>query len=425
MHALRARAVAAAAAAAAAALGGGGVVVMMAAEEREPVKPPLKLLSGSAHPKLAAQIAEQLGVPLGLCATSRFNDGEVSIRLDESVRGADVFIIQPTCSPVNDSLMELLLMVSTARRSSASTITAVVPYFGYKRSVGRPLTKLGGHEQGYDTPVAASEVATMLEVMGVDRVITVEFYPPGHGQTDGFFKEPNTTIDNLEVTDVAVKHFCSKQYERPLVIISPNPEFVQKAHDFARGMRDYAVRFGRPLEVRVALALKPSSASDRMYGSSGNLEILGDVEGCDVVIVDDVIDTGRTLRTTSRRLKECGAERIFVFATHGLFNGDCLRMLDGCAIDEIVVTDTIPAFEANENMPTEKVVRLGVATRLAQAISDVYQRRSIQYLSYREDTDIGRYYGQDSQIDVADVEEDADRVVELGEEEGEGATAQA
>jgi ribose-phosphate pyrophosphokinase len=265
----------------------------------------------------------------------------------------------------------------------------------------------------------------MLEVMGVDRVITVEFYPPGHGQTDGFFKEPNTTIDNLEVTDVAVKHFCSKQYERPLVIISPNPEFVQKAHDFARGMRDSAVRFGRPLEVRVALALKPSSASDRMYGSSGNLEILGDVEGCDVVIVDDVIDTGRTLRTTSRRLKECGAERIFVFATHGLFNGDCLRMLDGCAIDEIVVTDTIPAFEANENMPTEKVVRLGVATRLAQAISDVYQRRSIQYLSYREDTDIGRYYGQDSQIDVADVEEDADRVVELGEEEGEGATAQA
>jgi ribose-phosphate pyrophosphokinase len=387
-------------------------------EYTEEPRPPLKIFSGSAHPKLASQVAEHLGVPLGLSVTSRFNDGEVNIKFNESIRGADVFIVQPTCSPVNDSLMELLLMVSAARRSSAATITAVIPYFGYKRSVGRPHAMLGGHQQGYETPVSAADIATMLELMGVHRVITVEFYPPGHGQTDGFFRDSRSTIDNIEVTDVGVRHFSSKVYTRPLVVISPNPQFVQKAHDFALGMRDAAKRFGRPLEVRVALALKPKTAAGVKFGEAGNMQILGDVSGCDVVIVDDTIDTGKTLRKTTRQLRDDGAERIFVFATHGLFNGDCLRLLDGTAIEEIVVTDSIPISPSHETQPMGKVVRLGMAERLANVIESVYEETSIHsFQAYREDTDMGRYSGQDSQ--APEDRDDGDGGEEEEEEEEE------
>ena len=259
----------------------------------------MKLVSGSANKPLAEEIAARLGVPLSPAKVRRFNDGEVNIQLCDSVRGANVYILQPTCPPVNDHLVELLLLVSAARRASAATVTAVVPYYGYARQDRKDRSRV---------PISAADVARMMEAMGVDRVVCVDLHC---AQIQGFFG-PRTPVDNLFAAPIAVTYFNMKDLVKP-VVVSPDAGGVARAKAFMEG-------FGRlpdPPQVSLAVILKQRAEA----GVVGTMHLVGSVEGCDCVIVDDMIDTAGTLTAAANELRAFGARRVFAFATHGLSAG--------------------------------------------------------------------------------------------------------
>lgn len=308
----------------------------------------LKLFGGRANSELARRISEYLGIPLGTCKISPFLDGEILIKLEEDVRGRDLFIIQPTCPPVNENLMELLVFIDCARRASAERITAVIPYFGYARQDRK--------DEGR-TPITAKLVANLIATAGADRVLTVDLHA---GQIQGFFDIP---VDNLHAEPVLSRYWVEKELEN-LVLVSPDVGNVKRA-------RVYSQRLGGELAI---------INKRRLSGQTVEVgEIIGSVEGKTVLMMDDMISTGGTISEAAKLCKERGAERVFVGATHAVLCGPAVERLAAAPIDEIVVTDTIP-LAARQTEGLENLRIKSVANLIGEAIHRIHNDESVSNL---------------------------------------------
>jgi len=310
----------------------------------------MQLITGNANPELAEEISARLGVPLTSAKIGRFDDGEVSIQILQNVRNSDLFIIQPTCPPVNDNLMELLLMASAVRRSAASRVTAVVPYYGYARQDRKERSRV---------PISAADVAKLMEAVVIDRVCCVDLHC---GQIQGFFG-PRTPVDNLWATPIAISYFMTRNLQN-IAVVSPDAGGVARAKMFREGLEAQGLR------ASLAMIIKQRV---------GEPELVGQVEGCDCIIVDDMIDTADTLCAAANELVSLGAHRIFAFATHGLFSGSAADALEACPIEELVVANTIP-LPPEVNRTTRKVRQVSVGKLLAQAIKCIHTGDSVSGL---------------------------------------------
>lgn len=308
--------------------------------------PDIKLFAGNATPGLAKKIADRLFCKLGDAEVGVFSDGEISVQINENVRGADVFIIQSTCAPTNDNLMELIVMVDALRRASAGRITAVIPYFGYARQDRRVRSAR--------VPITAKVVADFLSSVGVDRVLTCDLHAE---QIQGFFDVP---VDNVFGSPVLLEDMLEKKLENP-VVVSPDIGGVVRARAVAKLLddSDLAIIDKRRPQANVAQVM----------------HIIGDVQGRDCIIVDDMIDTGGTLCKAAEALKEHGANRVFAYATHPVFSGNAAKNLAESVIDEVIVTDTIPLTP--EIAAIDKVSQLTMSTVMAEAIRRVSNEESI------------------------------------------------
>jgi len=308
--------------------------------------PDMKLFAGNAVPELAKRVADRLYCRLGDASVGRFSDGEVSVQINENVRGLDVFIIQSTCAPTNNNLMELIVMVDALRRASAGRITAVIPYFGYARQDLRLRSAR--------VPITAKVVADFLSSVGVDRVLTVDLHAE---QIQGFFDVP---VDNVFGSPILVDDMMSKNFEKP-VVVSPDIGGVVRARAIAKILddADLAIIDKRRPKANVAQVMN----------------IIGEVEGRDCLLVDDMIDTGGTLCQAAKALKERGAKRVFAYATHPVFSGNAPKNIAESVLDEVVVTDTIPLTP--EMRKISKVKQLTMSSLLAEAIRRVSNEESI------------------------------------------------
>ena len=316
----------------------------------------LKLFSGNGNMSLSLEIAKLLGVNLGRATVSSFADGEINVMIHENVRGKDVYIIQPTCTPVNNNLMELLLMVSCLNRASARRVTVVIPYYGYARQDRKMAARV---------PISAADVARLLESMGVDRVIAVDLHC---GQIQGFFG-PRVPVDNLEGGIVGVDHFGGKDLHNP-VIVSPDAGGVYRAKKFKELL---AYKYGWE-DIGIAMIIKQRARA----GSVDQMDLVGDVRDCDCIIVDDMIDTAGTLCKAADVLKAQGARRVFAFASHGLLSGPGNDRIANSNLEECVILNTIPSTP--QRLANEKLVELSVAPLLAQTIFNIHAKRSISAL---------------------------------------------
>ncbi|MEX2270500.1 MAG: ribose-phosphate pyrophosphokinase [Vicinamibacterales bacterium] len=308
----------------------------------------LKVFSGSAHPALAREIADFLGVALGRARLHRFPDTEVSFQIDENIRGTDVFLVQPTCAPVDESLVELCVMMDAFRRSSAARITAVVPYYGYARQDRKDKPRV---------PISAKLVANLLSAAGADRMLTMDLHK---AQIQGFFDIP---VDHLFAAPVIIDHL--RQYEGDaLTIVSPDAGGAERA-------RAYAKRLGAEL----AIIDKRRAAED---GQAEVMNVIGDVKGRTCIIQDDIIDTAGTITKAATALVENGAARIFACAVHGVLSGPAIKRIDASPIEKLIVTNTIP--QPPDRLESSKVVTLSVARLLGQAIRSIHEETSVSSL---------------------------------------------
>jgi len=308
---------------------------------------PLKVFSGNAHPALTREICEHLGVPLGRAFVGRFPDGEVRIQIQENVRGADVFVIQPTCCPVNDSLMELLIMLDAFRRASAERITAVIPYYGYARQDRKDRPRV---------PISSKLVADLLTSAGADRVLALDLHA---GQIQGYFNIP---VDHLYATPVTVGYF-RKLRLRNLVVVSPDTGGVERARAFAK-------------RLKAPLAIIDKRREDADVVEMMN--VIGDVSGKICLISDDMIDTGGTLVRGANALFDKGAEKVYACCTHGVFAGDAISKIRDSRLEQVVTTNSIPLSPEGEKCPRIKV--LSVAKLLAEAIRSIHEETSVSKL---------------------------------------------
>tara|TARA_R110002072_G_scaffold9455_2_gene45825 strand:+ start:276 stop:1199 length:924 start_codon:yes stop_codon:yes gene_type:complete len=302
------------------------------------------LFSGNSNPKLAQKIASYLGVSLGECEVGRFPDGEIRLKIHSDVRGADVFIIQSTCTPVNDHLMEVLVMADALKRASAMRITAVIPYFGYSRQDRKDEGRV---------PITAKLAANILQAAGVNRVVTIDLHA---AQIQGFFDVP---VDHLYASRVFTK-YARQLGLAELTVASPD----------AGGMK-MAWGYTKRLDARLAVVEKRRiSGEDVEVGF-----VIGDVKDKNVIIVDDIISTGGSISKAAGLLKEKGAKKVIVMATHAVFCGRAVEKLRAAPIDEIVVTDTIPV-----TAPIERLRVLSVAELLGEALHRIHTNRSVSTL---------------------------------------------
>lgn len=310
------------------------------------------ILSGSANLPLAQKICEKLGKPLGVAEIRRFSDGEVFAEIKENVRGRDVYIIQSTCPPVNDSLMELLILIDALKRASAKEVTAVVPYYGYARQDRKVAPR---------TPISAKLVADLLTAAGATRVVSMDLHA---GQIQGFFNIP---FDNLFALPVLVDHLTREiATETPgsdVVIVSPDAGGVERA-------RAYAKR----LEASVAMIDKRRTGPNVAKA----MNIVGEVDGKVAIILDDMIDTAGTLTEAAEAVLNQGAKRVYAAATHGLFSGPALERISKSRIQRVIVTDTVPL--SAEAAASPKIKQLSVADLLAEAIYRIHSYDSVSSL---------------------------------------------
>src|SRR5436190_7022949 len=272
----------------------------------------ISIFTGSANRTLAEATANYVGVPLGGAELRRFSDGEVFVRVGESVRQADVYVVQPTCSPVNDNLMELLVMVDALRRASAGSITAVMPYYGYARQDRKVAPR---------TPITAKLVADLLTAAGVSRVVAIELHA---GQIQGFFSQP---FDHLYANRVFLDYLQPKLRSEPIVFVSPDAGGVERTRAYAKRMKaDLAI-----IDERRERA-----------NESQVMHIIGEVKGRDCIILDDMIDTAGTLTNAAGALAEAGARRVFAVATHAVLSGPAVERIKSSVLEEVVISDTIP-----------------------------------------------------------------------------------
>lgn len=316
----------------------------------------LKIFSGNANTTLAENVAKLVGVELGKITVDRFVDGEVDVMVHENVRGKDVYIVQPTCVPVNEHLMELLLMVSTMRRSSARRITAIIPYYGYARQDRKMAARV---------PISAADVARLLEAMGVDRVIAVDLHC---GQIQGFFG-PRVPVDNLDGGLVGVSYFANHELVNP-VIVSPDAGGVARAKKF----REWLVGKYGVQNVGLAMIIKQRVRANEI----DKMDLVGNVEGSDCIIVDDMIDTAGTLCKAAQHLNDHGARNVYAFASHGLFNGAASERIQKSNLKEVVVVNTTPLPESCKD--NEKITQLDIAPLIAKAIQNIHDKKSVSML---------------------------------------------
>lgn len=312
----------------------------------ELVLPNMAIFSGNASPEFAKKIARHLTLPLNKIQVGRFSDGEINVEIMENIRGRDVFIVQSTCPPVNDNLMELLVVADACRRASVGRITAVVPYFGYARQDRRP--------RAARVPITARLVAGMIDISGIDRVLTVDLHAD---QIQGFFSIP---VDNVYASPVLLGDLWKQKYE-DMVIVSPDVGGVVRARALAKRMDDADLaiidkRRPRPNESKV-------------------MNIIGEVDGKTCVLIDDMIDTAGTLCQAAGALKEHGATRVVAYITHPVLSGAAVERINDSEIDEIVVTDTIPL--SPEAMESGKIRQLSVAELLAETMRRISLNESV------------------------------------------------
>ncbi|WP_245861606.1 MULTISPECIES: ribose-phosphate pyrophosphokinase [Arsukibacterium] len=306
----------------------------------------MKVFAGNAIPDLANKIASRLYIKLGDADVGRFSDGEVSVQINENVRGSDVFIIQSTCAPTNDNLMELIVMVDALRRASAGRITAVIPYFGYARQDRRVRSAR--------VPITAKVVADFLSSVGVDRVLTVDLHAE---QIQGFFDVP---VDNVFASPVLLEDMRKKSLVSP-VVVSPDIGGVVRARAVAKLLND--------ADLAIIDKRRPKANVSQV------MHIIGDVKDRDCIIVDDMIDTGGTLCKAAEALKEQGAKRVFAYATHAVFSGNAPEIISNSVIDELIITDTIPLSEAMKAV--SKVRQLTLSELMAECIRRISNEESI------------------------------------------------
>ncbi|MGL2502694.1 ribose-phosphate pyrophosphokinase, partial [Helicobacter pylori] len=299
---------------------------------------------GSAHPAFGKEVSKHLGVPLSKAVIGKFSDGEINIQISESVRGKDIFIIQPTCVPVNDNLMELLVMVDALRRSSANSITAVLPYFGYARQDRKAAPRV---------PITAKMVANLMQEVGIERIITMDLHA---GQIQGFFDVP---VDNLYGSIVFRDYIRSKALKNP-IIASPDVGGVTRARYFANQM---------------GLDLIIVDKRREKANESEVMNIIGSAKERDVILVDDMIDTAGTICKAALALKEQGATSVMALGTHAVLSGNAIRRIKESALDEVVVTNSIPLVQK-----CDKITTLSVAPLFAEVIRRIYHNESVQSL---------------------------------------------
>ena len=306
----------------------------------------LIVFAGNSHPELASRVAHELRIDLGAADIDRFSDGEVRVEIQENVRGADVFMLQSTCAPTNDNLMELMVMADAIKRASASRITAVMPYFGYARQDRRPRSAR--------VPISAKVVADMLAVAGVNRVLTVDLHAD---QIQGFFNVP---VDNVYASPLLVDHALAQRYPNPMVI-SPDVGGVVRARAIAKLIND----------TDLAIIDKRRS----MANESEVMNVIGDVEGRTGIIVDDIVDTAGTLCQAAAALKDRGASLVVAYITHAVLSGPAIERINSSALDALFVTDTIPL--SSQAKACRRITQLSLDRLLAEAIRRVSNEESV------------------------------------------------
>jgi len=306
----------------------------------------LMLFAGSSNPALADRVVDELQIEMGNADVSRFSDGEVNVEIHENVRGKDVFIIQSTCAPTNDNLMELMIMADAVHRASATRVTAVIPYFGYARQDRRPRSAR--------VPISAKVVADMLGSVGIDRMLTVDLHAD---QIQGFFNMP---VDNVYASPVLVDHMVNADYENP-IIVSPDVGGVVRARAIAKQAND--------LDLAIIDKRRPQPNETKV------MNVIGDVKGKTCVLVDDIVDTAGTLCTAAQALKEEGATKVVSYITHPVLSGAAISRISASEMDEMVVTDTIPL--SKEAASCGKISQLSLDELLAESIRRVSNEESI------------------------------------------------
>ncbi|MCH2557369.1 MAG: ribose-phosphate pyrophosphokinase [Alcanivorax sp.] len=306
----------------------------------------LVVFSGSANPELAQAMVKQLNIPLGDADVGIFSDGEVSVDIQENVRGKDVFIVQSTCNPTNDHLMELLVMADALRRSSAGRITAVMPYFGYARQDRRVRSAR--------VPITAKVVADMITAVGIDRVVTVDLHAD---QIQGFFDIP---VDNVYGTPLFVADI-ERQKHDDLMVVSPDVGGVVRARALAKQLND--------ADLAIIDKRRPKANESQV------MHIIGEVEGRTCVLVDDIVDTAGTLCKAAQALKDHGAAKVYAYCTHAVLSGPAIDNISNSAMDQLVVTDTIPLSEQGRQCDKIRVLRL--APMLAETVRRVNNEESL------------------------------------------------
>jgi len=307
----------------------------------------LKLFSGSAHGGLTREIAEVLGIPVGQARLRRFPDSEVSFQIDENIRGADVFIVQPTSTPVDQHIMEMLVMVDAFRRSSAARITAVIPYYGYARQDRKDKPRV---------PISAKLVANLLSAAGTNRVLTMDLHK---AQIQGFFDIP---VDHLFAAPVIVEYLARLNYPK-LTIVSPDAGGAERA-------RAYAKRLGAELAV-----IDKRRSED---GTAEVMNVIGDVAGRTCILQDDIVDTAGTIQKGAIALKQAGAERVLACAVHGVLSGPAVERIEHSPLDQMILTNTMPLRA--DAQQCKKIVVLSVARLLGQAIRSIHEETSVSSL---------------------------------------------
>jgi ribose-phosphate pyrophosphokinase len=312
--------------------------------------PPL-LFTGNANPEFASRVARALGVSLGNALVGRFSEGEVRVKINENVRGRDVFILQPTCPPVNDHLMELLVVLDAIKRASARRITAVLPYFGYARQDRKDQPRV---------PITAKLVANLITVAGADRVLTMDLHA---GQIQGFFDIP---LDHLFAVNTFVDYFTKERALSDLVVVSPDVGGIKMARAYAK-------------RLRANLAMVDKRRINHMEAEV--MDIMGEVKGQNALIVDDLVSTAGSLVEAVRALKEAGAREVYAAVTHAVLSGPARERLTGSPLKELVVTDSIP-ISPDRHIP--KVKALSVAPLFADAIRCIHEETSISTLFHEQ-----------------------------------------
>jgi ribose-phosphate pyrophosphokinase len=307
----------------------------------------IKLFSGNANRVLAHEIANFLGISIGDATVSTFNDGEIMVQINENVRGSDVFVVQPTCTPVNHNIMELLLMIDALRRASTGRITAVIPYYGYARQDRKAQPRV---------PISSRLVADLITVAGANRVLTIDLHV---GQIQGFFGIP---VDHLYAAPV-LSDYMKKKYLNDIVIVSPDAGGVERARAFAKRLR-----------VSLAIIDKRREGVD----ISQVMNVIGDVEGKDAILFDDMIDTAGTITQAVSAIKEKGAKKIIAACTHAVLSGSALDKINSSELKEVIVTNTIPMNNKLEKC--KKLTVLSVAPLLGEAIKRIHEESSVSSL---------------------------------------------